>query len=155
MCARLLSHVQLFATPGTVARQVPLSMGFSRQEYWSRLPFPSPGDLRDPGDQTRVYCVAGRFFTAEPPGKPKFHSSVYLFFKIFSAPLRHLTTETILSKPHGLFFGVRSDSPVLSPGDKASLHSCRCRAECCSYAQIRLQSQWSSSESWVLVSGIS
>ena len=44
-----LSHVQLFATPWTVACQVPLSLGFSRQEYWSGLPFSSPGDLPDPG----------------------------------------------------------------------------------------------------------
>ena len=43
------SHVQLFATPWTVAHQAPLSMGFSRQEYWSELPFPSPGDLSNPG----------------------------------------------------------------------------------------------------------
>ena len=43
------SHVQLFATLWTVARQAPLSMGFSRQEYWSGLPFPFPGDLLDPG----------------------------------------------------------------------------------------------------------
>ena len=45
----MLSHVQLFATPWTVAHQAPLSMAFSRQEYWSGLPFPSPGDLPDPG----------------------------------------------------------------------------------------------------------
>ena len=44
-----LSHVQLFATPWTVAHQDPLSMGFSRQERWSGLPFPSPGDLPKPG----------------------------------------------------------------------------------------------------------
>ena len=44
-----LSRVRLFATPWTVAYQAPPSMGFSRQEYWSRLPFPSPGDLPDPG----------------------------------------------------------------------------------------------------------
>ena len=44
-----LSHVRLFVTPWTVAHQAPLSMGFSRQEYWSGLPFPSPGDLPDPG----------------------------------------------------------------------------------------------------------
>ena len=44
-----LSRVQLFATPWTVAHQVPRSMGFSRHEYWSELPFPSPGDLPDPG----------------------------------------------------------------------------------------------------------
>ena len=44
-----LRRVRLFATPWTVAYQVPPSMGFSRQEYWSGLPFPSPGDLPDPG----------------------------------------------------------------------------------------------------------
>ena len=48
-----LSHVRLFATPWTVAHQAPLSMGFSRQEYWSGLPFPSPGDLPDPGIEPR------------------------------------------------------------------------------------------------------
>ena len=45
---KLLSHVQLFATPWTVAYQAPLSMGFSSQEYWSGLPFPSPGDGPNP-----------------------------------------------------------------------------------------------------------
>ena len=44
-----LSHVQLSGTPWTVAYQILLSMGFSRQEYWNGLPFPSPGDLPDPG----------------------------------------------------------------------------------------------------------
>ena len=48
-CIQSLSHVQLFATPWTVARQTPMSMGFSRQEFWSGLPFSSPGDLSDPG----------------------------------------------------------------------------------------------------------
>ena len=46
--AQSLSRVQLFTTPRTVGHQAPLSMGFSRQEYWSRLPFPSPGDLPSP-----------------------------------------------------------------------------------------------------------
>ena len=49
MKVKSLSHVQLFATPWTVALQAPLSMEFSTQEYWSGLPFPSPGDLPDPG----------------------------------------------------------------------------------------------------------
>ena len=49
MVVKSLSHVRLFATPWTAAYQAPLSMGFSGQEYWSRLPFPSPGDLPDPG----------------------------------------------------------------------------------------------------------
>ena len=50
---KLLSHVRLFATPWTVAYQAPPSMEFSRQEYWSGLPFPSPGDLPDPGIEPR------------------------------------------------------------------------------------------------------
>ena len=49
MCAQSLSRVQLFADPWTVAYQGPQSKGFSRQEYWSGLPFPSPGDPPDPG----------------------------------------------------------------------------------------------------------
>ena len=49
MKVKLLIHVQLFVTPWTIANQAPLSMGFSRQEYWSGLPIPSPGDLPDPG----------------------------------------------------------------------------------------------------------
>ena len=59
-----------FATPWTVASQVPLSMGFPRQEYWNGLPFPSPGDLPDPGIESVSPALAGRFFTAEPLGKP-------------------------------------------------------------------------------------
>ena len=59
-----------FVTPWIVAYQVPLSMGFPRQEYWSGLPFPSPGDLPDPGIEPESPALAGRFFTAEPPGKP-------------------------------------------------------------------------------------
>ena len=73
MCAYVLSRVQLFAILWTVARQVPLSMGFSRQEYWSGLPFPPSEDLPDPGIEPKSSAspaVAGRFFTTEPPGKP-------------------------------------------------------------------------------------
>ena len=66
----LLSHVQLFVTPWILARQIPLSMGFPRQEYWSGLPFPSPGDLPDPGIEPRSPVLAGGFFITEPPGKP-------------------------------------------------------------------------------------
>ena len=57
-------------TPWTAAHQVPLSMGFSRQEHWSGLPFLPPGDLPDPGIETVSHALAGRFFTTEPPGKP-------------------------------------------------------------------------------------
>ena len=71
VCVKSLSHVRLFATPWTVARQVPLSMGFSRQEYWNGLPFPPPEDLPNPGTEPSSPALAGGFFTAEPPGKPK------------------------------------------------------------------------------------
>ena len=71
MCVCMLSCVQLFVMPQTVAHQTPPSMGFSRQEYWSGLPFPSPGDLLDAGIKPASLAspvVAGRFFTSEPPG---------------------------------------------------------------------------------------
>ena len=64
--AKLLSRVWLFATPWTVVRQPSLSMGFSRQEYWSGLPFPSPGDLPNPGIEPtylRSPALADGFFT--------------------------------------------------------------------------------------------
>ena len=73
VCAQLLSHVQLFVTPWTVACQASLSMGFSQQEYWSGLPFPPLGDLPDPGIQSRSPespALAGWFFITEPPGNP-------------------------------------------------------------------------------------
>ena len=63
---QLLNHVQLFAAPWTVAHQVPLSMEFSRQEYWNGFPFPSPGDLPEPGIQLTSLAspaLAGGFFT--------------------------------------------------------------------------------------------
>ena len=69
--AQSLSSVQLFATPRPVACQAPLSMGFSRQEYWSGLPFSSPGDLPDTGIKAISPALAGGFFTSEPPGNPE------------------------------------------------------------------------------------
>ena len=64
-----LRCVQLFATLWTVAHQATLSMGFSRQEYWSGLPFPSPGDLLDPGIEPRSPALQAGILTSEPPGK--------------------------------------------------------------------------------------
>ena len=57
------------AIPPTVAHQAPVSMGFSRQEYWSELPFPSPGDLPSPGIKPASPALAGGLFTTESPGK--------------------------------------------------------------------------------------
>ena len=67
----MLSHVRLFVTPWTAALQAPLCMEFSRQEYWSGLPFPTTGDLLDPGMEPMSPgspALADRFFTTEPPG---------------------------------------------------------------------------------------
>ena len=70
MCVKSLSCIQLFATPWTVAHQAPLSMGFSRQEYWGGLPFPSPGDLPKPGIEPRSHALQADALSSEPPGKP-------------------------------------------------------------------------------------
>ena len=62
---------QLFVTTWTVACQAPLFMGLPRQESWSGLPFPSPGDLPNPKIKPSSPALAGEFFTTEPSGKPK------------------------------------------------------------------------------------
>ena len=65
---KLLNHVRLFAIPWTVAHQAPPSMGFSREEYWSELPFPSPGDLPDLGIKPSSPALQADAFTSEPTG---------------------------------------------------------------------------------------
>ena len=77
MKVKLLSRVRLFETPWTVAYQASLSMGFSRQEYWSGLPFPSPGDLPDPGIERGFPTLEADALTSEPPGKPIFSVEVF------------------------------------------------------------------------------
>ena len=77
---KLLSHVRLFVTPWTVAYQASPSMGFSRQEYWSGLPFPSPVDLPDPGIKPGSPALQADALPSEPPGKP----NVYLKVKVKS-----------------------------------------------------------------------
>ena len=72
----LLSRVPLFVTPQTVAYQASLSMGFSRWEYWSGLPFPCPGDLPDPGIEPGSPALQADALPSEPPGKSSFFSLV-------------------------------------------------------------------------------
>ena len=69
VCAWLLSCVRLFATPWTIAHQAPLSMGVSRQEYWSGLPCPPPGDLPNPGIKPRSPVLQADSLSSEPLGK--------------------------------------------------------------------------------------
>ena len=68
-CA-VLSRVLPFVTPWTVAHQAPLSMGFSKQDYWSGLPFFSPENLLDPGMEPRSLALQVDSLLSEPPGKP-------------------------------------------------------------------------------------
>ena len=67
---KLLSNIQLFVTPWNVACQAPLSMEFSRPEYWGGLPFPSPGNLTNPGIKVRSPTLQADSLPFEPPGKP-------------------------------------------------------------------------------------
>ena len=80
----VLSRVQLFATPWTVALQAPLSMEFSRQKYWSGLPFPSPENLPDPGIEPTSPALTDGFFTTEPPGNLYRHIKILIAFQPFS-----------------------------------------------------------------------
>ena len=72
-----LSRVQLFVTPWIVAYQTPPSMGFSRQECWSGLPFPSPEDLPDPGIEPGSPALQADALPSEPPGKGKKQKLLY------------------------------------------------------------------------------
>ena len=68
-----LSRVRFFVIPWTVAYQAPPSMGFTRQEYWSGLQFPSPGDLPDPGIEPGSPAFQADTLTSEPPGSGKYN----------------------------------------------------------------------------------
>ena len=82
---KLLSRVQLFATLQSIAHQAPLSMGFSRQEYWSGLPFPSPGALPDPGIELGSPALQADALLSEPP---QFGFSLILKSAIFRIFIR-------------------------------------------------------------------
>ena len=80
MHASSLSHICLFAAPWTIARQDALSMEFYRQGYWSGLPFPTPGDIPNPGVEPMSLvslALAGGFFITESPGRPmEYYSAI-------------------------------------------------------------------------------
>ena len=98
----MLTHS--LATLCTVVHQAPLSIEFSRQEYWSGLPFPSPGNLPDPGIEPASPALAGTFFTTEPPEKPKhvLGYPIYDFLPLHFLPdgliLFHESQSLLLSK---------------------------------------------------------
>ena len=114
--AQSLSHVQLLATPRTVALQVPLSMGSPRQEYWSGLPFPTPGDLPNPGIEPASPALADGFFTTSTTWEaPRMQHS-----KLFSVKFgRSVMSDSL--QPHGL---QHARLPCPSPTPEACTDSC-------------------------------
>ena len=83
-----LNCVQLFTTPWTIAHQVPLSMEFSRQEYWSGLPFPSPGALLNPGIELRSSALQANSLLSKPPQNPLSHMDPISFNQSWFGALR-------------------------------------------------------------------
>ena len=93
----MLCHVGLFVTPWTVARPAPLSVEFSRQECWSELPLPTPGDLPQPRIEPVSPALTGEFFTIAPSGKPNY----VLFSKgTFSGSGYSLNSPTFANTPN-------------------------------------------------------
>ena len=82
MKVKSLSRVRLFGTPWTVAYQAPPSVGFSRQEYWSGLPFPSPGDLPNPGIEPRSPALLADALPSEPPGEVRGYEDAFKVGKV-------------------------------------------------------------------------
>ena len=95
MCVLVTQCVQLFATPLTVAHQAPLPMGFSRQEYWNGLPFPSPGALPNPGTEPRSPTLQAEPVPSELPGK---HILLvyYIFKNLTGLPWWYSGKESIM-----------------------------------------------------------
>ena len=114
MKVKSLSRVWLFATPRTVAYQATLSIGFSRQECWSGLPFPSPGDLPNPGIEPRSPALQADVLPSEPPGNqkemkigyrkdiciPAFIATLFTIAKIWIQPKRPSVDEWIKKMQH-------------------------------------------------------
>ena len=128
---KLLSLVQLFATPWTVVCQAPLSVGFPRQEYWSGLPFLSPRDLPDPGIEPWYPSLQSGCLTSEPPGK----SDVKNKSKLFSREVVIIQARMVSDLNHRIVMRswildelfkvqmmgfVRTGEGVLEPGRGAS-----------------------------------
>ena len=104
----MLCCVRLSATPWTVARQAPLSMGFSRQKHWTGLPFPSPGDLPDPGIKPGFPALQADSLSFEPPGNQPPGNSISVSGTLFiSSPSPALAAPFFLTNPYS------NTSPIL------------------------------------------
>ena len=105
-----LSRVRLFAAPWTVAYQASPSMGFSRQEYWSGLPFPSPGDLPNPGIEPGSPVLEADALTSEPPG-----SFARSKFRVPNRVITHSRPPAVGSLPNQLSTPTRPRSALTVP----------------------------------------
>ena len=126
-CSHLVAEC---ATPLTTAHQVPLSLGFSRQEYWCGLPCPLPGVLPDSGTEPTSPALAGRFFTSKPPGKPftVLFSSVAQSCPTLCNPMNRSTTglpvhhqlqEFTQTHAHQVGDAIQPSHPLSSPSPPA------------------------------------
>ena len=94
---KLLSHVWLFVSLWAVAHQALPSMGFSRQEYWTGLPFPTPGNLPHPGIELRSPALQAEVLPSEPPRKPFTYTSLHLILHFASSVNKKVTSGTVKS----------------------------------------------------------
>ena len=139
----MLSRVRLFATPWTVAHQVPLSVGLPKQEYWRGLPLPTPKDLPHQGTEPMSPELAGRFFIIEPSGKPKGKSRWALTLDIYDLETTSMKPSTRAGVPkclgqgpirvHGLL-GTQQEVNG-SWGNKASSAAPHCSHYCLNHPQ--------------------
>ena len=117
MCVLSCSHnVPLFVTPWTVARQAPLSLGFSRQELWSGLPCPLPGDLPNHGTESRSLALAGGFFTTSTTWETPHQAGLMGQKPVFS-----LSEAAHLSLTEGRSLTLRNTFLLSGPNGKPSL----------------------------------
>ena len=111
MKVKSLSRVRLFVTPGMVAYQALPSMGFSRQEYWSGLPFPSPVDLPNPGIEPGSPALQTDALPSEPPGKPVYvNMSIPVPQSILKEISPEYSLEGLMLKPKLQYFGHLPDA---------------------------------------------
>ena len=105
------SHIRLFATRWAIACQAPLSKEFSRQEYWSVLPFPSPGDLLDPGIEPESLTLQADSLPSEPPENPHIHNTYIQLNHYHIIIITHMKQNIHHYNSHPRYFAINKRSP--------------------------------------------
>ena len=122
------SFIQLFATPWTIGHQTPLSMGFSRQKYWSGLLCPPPGDLPDPRVESGSPALQADSLPSEPPGKPSVQFSCLVMSDSlrphglqYPSPVHHQLLDLIQTHVHWVGDSIQTSHPLSSPSPAFNL----------------------------------